>query len=241
LADDQGARCPVVVKRDFILRFRKAVFSGIVVSCMVGLARGASGAVTVLNNAGIGVGFAIEDNFLGTAFSTGSAASAISSFSLPAYTNGPPYVLTNPELEFESMNTDGTVGTTLYTISGASNWSYDSNVLTFTAPSVFDFAPNTGYWAVFSDSGTVEGGDFWYTASSTSYAAQLGFSIPSSDSVFASTEDNTVAGPGGAYYSRAQYPLIYTLSINSVPEPVVLPVLGLIGFALASKRRIQRL
>jgi hypothetical protein len=49
-----------------------------------------------------------------------------------------------------------------------------------------------------------------------SYSSQLGYSIPPTDSEFASSQDNAA---GDGYLDPATYALVYSVSVTPVPEP----------------------
>jgi hypothetical protein len=110
----------------------------------------------------------------GQSIMTGSTATIFTSF-----TTFDPFFPTAPILNIDTRNADGTLGTTLDTISGAGA-SYDTNtgLLTFTAPTSFTLAANTGYWFVINDPGHPFGWDY---TDSTSYTSQFGFSLPAAD------------------------------------------------------------
>jgi len=124
----------------------------ILLAVVVSLPRRSEGAITAIARTVSPANFAgVVDDFLGAAFMTGPSDSTLASFSLPVLYESVPYAPVQPKFEIETRGTDGSVGPTLYTIAGKTNWSWASDVLTFTAPTSFTLSANTGYWAVFSD------------------------------------------------------------------------------------------
>jgi len=187
-------------------------------------------ATPVLSNLNQTIGGATNDPYIGQAFVTGPSSSFLSSVTLDIG-----YTPVTPELEFEASNADGTVGSTLYTISGPSTYSFSSGQLTFTAPTSFSLAANTDYFLVFSDPGATV--DWEYTDSPT-YTAQLGFTIPANDAAFESSVDNTVSGRGSQYYTLASGPELFSLSTSvATPEPSTLGYMGMGPLAVLFLRR----
>jgi hypothetical protein len=130
------------------------------------------------------------------------------------------------ELELESRNFNGTVGTTLYS-NFTSTFDATTGLVTFNANVPFNFTAGTGYWLVLSD--PITDGVTWDFTSSNLYQSQFGFGLASYDTSWISTADN---GQGSStYYQPSDGPQLFDLiapSAASVPEP---PSLLLLCFA----------
>ena len=162
----------------------------------------------------------------GQSITTGSTATNLKSF-----TTFDPFFPTAPILNIDARNADGTLGTTLDSISGA-DVSYDTNtgLLTFTAPTSFTLAANTGYWFVINDPGHPFGWDY---TNSTTYTSPSGFSLPASDDYVFGVSLSDLH-----YDSLSSGPYLFGLMTSpanpAVPEPgtfalasVALPAIGL--------------
>jgi len=169
---------------------------------------------------------AYEDRpFIGQSILTGSSATTFDSFTI-----SDPSAPADPKLEIEARNSDGTEGATLYTIDAADS-SYSSGLLTFTAPTSFTLAANTGYWFVFSDPGVFV--KWNYTLSST-YTSSSGFTVPSADDYSNGLGDNGATNYGSIVSGAYLFGLVTSpVAAPASPEPgtfamaaLALPALG---------------
>jgi hypothetical protein len=178
-----------------------------------------------------------QGEYVGQAFTTGATSMDLTSATIEIKSA----LRGTPELELEAANANGTVSSTLFTFTYASD-SYQnpySSLLTFNAAN-YVLAPDTTYFLVLSDAGAVV---TWNYAGSTSYTAQDGFVLPTKDTSFVSSADNTEKN--GYYYPLSDDPAIFSLSaspIAATPEPSSLVLLGtgLFGVFGAARKKLLK-
>ncbi len=179
-----------------------------------------------------------QGKYVGEAFTTGSTQMDLTSATVEIETA----LHGTPELELEAAHANGTVSSTLFTFTYASD-SYQNpylSLLTFNAATNYLLNPNTTYFLVLSDAGAIV---TWNYAESTAYTAEDGFVLPTKDTSFVSNTDNTLS-KNGYYYSLADGPAIFSLSASSAiaptPEPssLVLMGAGLLGALGAARRKV---
>jgi hypothetical protein len=209
--------------------------SAFFLSLILGLFPVANGSVIVISNHADPQSIIDLQQYAGLAITVGSTDSYLNSvtfdYDAVAYTPGA------PNLEVETRNGDGTVGATLYTIAGPSNFTVGGGQITMTAPTNFTLAAGNGYWLVFSDTTL---GIFGRTAlvatASTSYTSASGFSIPSTRSMFGALSDNPTGGQV-TFYNIGSNIEKFSVTASPAPEPASLVLMGLGGIALLHRRR----
>ena len=178
-----------------------------------------------------------QAKFVGEAFTTGATQMNLTSATVEVETTLPG----TPKLELEAAKANGTVGSTLFTFTYASDTYQNpySSLVTFNAATDYLLAADTTYFLVLSDAGDIV---VWNYAGSTAYTAEDGFVLPAKDTSFVSNTDNTLSR-NGTYYSLAEGPAIFSLSASAAvaptPEPgsLVLMGTGVAGVLGAARRK----
>jgi PEP-CTERM motif len=179
-----------------------------------------------------------QGEYVGEAFTTGATSMDLTSATVEIKSA----LRGTPELELEAANANGTVSSTLLTFTYGSDTYQNpySSLLTFNTATNYVLAPDTTYFLVLSDAGATV---TWNYAGSTAYTAEDGFVLPTKDTSFVSSADNTEKN--GYYYSLSDDPAIFSLSaspIAATPEPSSLVLLGtgLFGILGAARRKILK-
>jgi hypothetical protein len=218
---------------------RRSVASTAVALTLIVMSAPVHADLALLNNLDQPVSLSTTNKFYGQSFIAGTVNEQLSGASMQLASFDTPS--SGITLEVESRNSDGTVGSTLFS-NFSSSYNSTTHQVTFTANSPFELMAGTGYWLVVSD--PEMHGVAWEVTTSSSYQSQNDYALPSSDTAMTSTQDN---GRGHTvYYQLSDGPQLFELTeVAANPEPSTAIVAGFgavafIAYGWSRRRRTQQ-